>query len=625
MNLRQFSLVLLVFTAVSGGYAASPPAEQQGSAPKQWHVLDWGSKKVAIGSLDPGSGYTFRVELSRRAGAINTIKLSKYYTTVEDKQLAAKHKDDHQAYLAEVRKNPDKYKGHYSLLNPVGAEAANLPLATKSLTVYDEEGGKLWWGDLSQHNWEMQAENDQTIRMTWTLYRDAETGKAADRKPFLAVHKTYTVSKNSYTIDVSIRLENLSSQRLKVELDQAGPSGLPREDRRTDMREAAYGKLEGDSQRVQPYLKPPKELPKIQLGGRHVVGYSDSRRDDKGATLWIGHVNKFFGSMMYLVPEAPQDNDRLDAPLYGASFYVSAEQESHDSRTFLTGIQVPAVHLAPGESKPILLKLFAGPKKRDIFADENAPYFEPLYKKLNYLSTISLKGCFCAWSWLSLSLMWLLQQFSKAAWGNYGVAIILLVILVRVVLHPLTKKSQVSMMKMQKLGPQMQKLKEKYADDKEALNREMMKFYKQQGTTPLLGCLPMLLQMPIWIALFTALRALVELRHAAFLPFWLTDLAAPDIVFSWTTPLPLIGTNLHLLPILLTVAMFLQTKLNPQMAGQAATASPDQAKQQKMMKYMMPIMMLFIFYDMPSGLNLYIMTSTSAGVAEQFVIRRHIR
>ena len=111
--------------------------------------------------------------------------------------------------------------------------------------------------------------------------------------------------------------------------------------------------------------------------------------------------------------------------------------------------------------------------------------------------------------------MWLLEHMGKGV-GNYGMAIILLVIVVRVLLHPLTKKGQVSMMKMQKLAPKMAALKEKYKDDKDALQRETMKFYKEQGATPILGCLPMLLQMPIWLALYTGLNADVALHRRAF-------------------------------------------------------------------------------------------------------------
>jgi YidC/Oxa1 family membrane protein insertase len=266
--------------------------------------------------------------------------------------------------------------------------------------------------------------------------------------------------------------------------------------------------------------------------------------------------------------------------------------------------------------------VFAGPKKRDLFTDESAAGFRPLYKQLDYLDTIEFGSCMCTWNWLTLAMMWLLEFFSKIALGNYGVAIILLVILVRAAMHPLTRKGQVMMSKSQKLGPSIEKLKAQYGDDKDGLQKAMMGLYKQQGFTPLLGCLPQMLQMPIWIALWGALSAAVELRHAAFLPVWLTDLSSPDALFTFSYNLPLIGHSFNLLPILGCVSTFVQMKFTPQAAP---AATPDQQRQQAMMKWMMPVMMVFIFYSMPSGLNLYIMVSGFLAGIEQYVIREHLK
>ena len=139
----------------------------------------------------------------------------------------------------------------------------------------------------------------------------------------------------------------------------------------------------------------------------------------------------------------------------------------------------------------------------------------------------------------------------------------------------------------------------------------------------------MFLQMPIWIALWTGLQAAVELRHASFLPFWITDLSAPDALISWADPAsapawPMVGPMyaFNLLPILLAVAMFLQQKYTP--TASAAT-QPEKQASQKQMAYFMTGFFLLIFYNAPSGLTMYIMASTFAGVAEQYFIRKHIR
>jgi len=211
--------------------------------------------------------------------------------------------------------------------------------------------------------------------------------------------------------------------------------------------------------------------------------------------------------------------------------------------------------------------------------------------------------------------------------GNYGVVIIILVFIIRIVIHPLTKKSQVSMSKMTKLAPKAEEIKKKYASNKAEMNKQIMALYREQGASPIMGMLPMFVQMPIWIALYSAIYASIDLRGAPFLPFWITDLSAPDALvrFSAVT-VPLLGwkiDSLNLLPILMGVAFYLQQKLMPSQA--AASANPQMAQQQKMMMIMMPLMFPLLLYKAPSGLNLYIMSSVFAGVIEQYVIRKHIR
>lgn len=577
-----------------------------------------------IGSLDARTGYLLAVEVTSEGAAVNTIKLSRHFATVTDKHLWQKDPD---AYEQARRADPETYKGHYSLLNPVtGGGRTYRALATRRIHIRRTQGpdpaGLPWrFGNLANKTWRLEDLTPDSISLSYEFFFGRPAGQEGE-KPVLKLTKTYTVRKDDYSIEMSLRIQNLSGGPVWFGLDQGGPSGLLREDIRGDSRLVAYGKLNPDDQQVQMFLKRMDEVTDeeddkyvMPLGKHLTVGTAV----EKTPTLWIAHANKFFASMLYVVPA---EAGRLEAPTWDGQFYVAAAQEGPTSRTYLTGVRFGDLHLEAGRFKQIDFAVYAGPKKRAIFTNKDHPQFKPLYKKLNYLGTIEFGRC-CTWAPLTLGMMWLLDKLSIAALGNYGVAIILLVVLVRLVLHPLTKRSQMNMMKMQKLAPQMQKLKEKYADDKETLNKEMMRFYKKQGATPLLGCLPMIIQMPIWIALWTSINAAVELRHAGLLPVWITDLAAPDALLTWSTKIPLIGTQFNLLPLLLTVAMFFQTKFNPQMSQAAAT--PDQQKQQKMMRFMMPAMMLFIFYRAPSGLTLYIMASTAAGVAEQFILRRHMR
>jgi YidC/Oxa1 family membrane protein insertase len=203
-----------------------------------------------------------------------------------------------------------------------------------------------------------------------------------------------------------------------------------------------------------------------------------------------------------------------------------------------------------------------------------------------------------------------------------------LVIIVRLILHPITKRSQMSMSKLSKFGPEIERLKQKYGDDKESLNREMMAFTKEHGvSTGLLGCLPMLLQMPIWIALWSSLQSTFELRHASFLwgHTWIKDLAQPDRLIAFPHAVKLFWGYVHfdainILPILMGIVFFLQQKMTPK----PPTMTKEQEQQYKMMQWMSLLFPVFL-YTGPSGLNLYILTSTSIGIIESKRIRDHIK
>jgi YidC/Oxa1 family membrane protein insertase len=620
---------------------ASPPPSTAQAQVEKWFGTRAEGRIVTIGSYDDPNGYLFQVQLASTGSAVYTAKLTDYFATVQDKRLFEK---DPRRYPDASAEDPAKYKGHYSVLNPVGpADAQVLSLALRRLTVQIEGDApiELVLEDFDQKPWELLELTDDTARFAYVLYRGLNWEEAQSH-PILRLVKTYSLRKGDYTIAVSLRLENLFSLPLKVSLDQLGPTGLPEDDSRGGKRRIAYGQYAGPDRKVKVIPRPAEVKEEEESGGwwsrvlkgiSRTVGMQQAKTlkpgqrepvgtsDGSPSTLWIGTVNKYFGSMMYLVPKDP---NRVDAPEWKARFYLEVARESGGSKTCTTGVSLPDLLLPPGSpAKEIAFEVFVGPKKRDLFSDGRAPHYRQAYEKLNYLGTIEFGSC-CTWAPLTLGMMWLLGVLSHATLGNYGLAIIILVFLVRLVLHPLTKKSQVSMMKMQKLGPAVQKLKEKHGDDKAALNKEMMALYKQQGAMPLLGCLPMIPQMFIWVALFTALNVSVELRHAGFLPVWITDLSAPDAIFTWSAgySLPLLGHTLNLLPILLTVAMFFQTKMTPTMSQPAAT--PDQARQQKMMQYMTPAMMLLFFYTAPSGLTLYIMASTFSQVIEQVVIRKHI-
>jgi YidC/Oxa1 family membrane protein insertase len=200
-------------------------------------------------------------------------------------------------------------------------------------------------------------------------------------------------------------------------------------------------------------------------------------------------------------------------------------------------------------------------------------------------------------------------HFSHGFTGSYGIDIILLTILIKILMAPLTHKSFVSMKAMQKLAPQMEKLKERYKDDKEKLNREIMELYRRNGVNPLGGCLPMALQFPVFIGLYNALSTPIELRHAAFL--WIQDLSQPDwkslpiAVGGWDFGIPV-------LTILMGASMFVQQWMTP------SAGDPNQRK----LMLMMPLIFTFMFVTFPAGLTIYWLVNNILSIAQQYWINR---
>lgn len=218
---------------------------------------------------------------------------------------------------------------------------------------------------------------------------------------------------------------------------------------------------------------------------------------------------------------------------------------------------------------------------------------------------------------ISKAMLWVMKFFYRIV-RSWGIAIVLLAVFLNVLLFPLTMKSMKSMQKMQALHPQMEKLKAQHKDNPQKLNKEIMELYKKYKINPLSGCLPLILQMPIFLALYQALMRAIELRGNSFL--WIHDLSMPDAV-PIPFKLPLIGNTLNILLVLMIIAMVFQQKLSTKTMGSAVT--PEQKQQQQIMLIMMPVMFGFIFYNMPSGLVLYWFVNTVLTVIEQYTISKY--
>ena len=250
--------------------------------------------------------------------------------------------------------------------------------------------------------------------------------------------------------------------------------------------------------------------------------------------------------------------------------------------------------LQPGEVKVYSYKLFFGPKKIDILKTVSPN----LYKAVNF-------GWFDVIAQPTLFLLNFFYDIVK----NYGLAIILVTILFKAIFWPITQKGLKSMKNMQKLQPKMAKLKEKYKGDPTKMNQEVMNLYKTYKVNPLGGCLPMVLQIPVFFALYKVLLMCIELRHAPFM-LWVSDLSAPDRLFS-DLGIPYLG-GIPVLTLLMGASMFLQQKMTP------TTADPTQAK----IMLFLPILFTVMFVNFASGLVLYWFVNNLLAIFQQYMINQ---
>ncbi len=295
-----------------------------------------------------------------------------------------------------------------------------------------------------------------------------------------------------------------------------------------------------------------------------------------------------------------------------------------DDRRVAMRFESSPLAIPAGDTADLPLAVFLGPKKRSLLEND---YYGGAGVAFNQ-TLVSPFGCtFCVFQPVVDALVFLLSVFHFLT-QDWGLAIIGLVILVRTLLHPITRRSQRNLMKMSKLAPKIQAAKEKYGDDRQKMAQAMAEIAPEQTQALLFGCLPMLLQTPIWIALYSTLQATIELRGAPLLYgwTWIDDLSKPDHLIEFGSPIPLLFgislTGINLLPILMGVVFYIQMKLQPQ---PTATMSDEQKQQQKIIQVVMVGLFPIFLYIAPSGLNLYILTSTTVGIFESRAIRANLK
>ncbi|MFH1798586.1 MAG: membrane protein insertase YidC [Candidatus Omnitrophota bacterium] len=382
---------------------------------------------------------------------------------------------------------------------------------------------------------------------------------------FFEITKKYTILEDSEYIDLKITVKNTTAAKIDFFYDIVGPSGLE-----------TTSKIDGRN-----------FLEAITMLDEKKVKLKDAKGEEErqGKADWVGLKNRYFTVIVkpFMETRAVRLKHTMDKALQ--------IELSH-----------PSFVLDPGTDREAQYLLYAGPMKQ-----------EELEKSGYGLEKIIDYGFFGVVSKTLLSAMGFFYKITK----NWGIAIILLTILINLVLFPLTHKSFMSMHQMRKVQPHIQKLKDLHKDNPHKLNKETMELYRKHNVNPLGGCLPMLIQMPIFIALYQGLLRSVSLKGAKFL--WIKDLAKPDAVplpFS----LPFLGDHINILPLVMVALMACQQKISQGLTPGAMTQ--EQASQQKMMMLLMPLLFGFLFYKMPSGLVLYWVTNTLLMTVEQGVISK---
>jgi len=378
----------------------------------------------------------------------------------------------------------------------------------------------------------------------------------------LVVERVYTFDNSSYLIDMTVRVLNSSGNPLQ---------GIPQ-------LQQLNTPFEGVSSPANRFLfSGPVAFVNGELEEVKVGDFEDGPKTIQGAIEWAGYEGNYF--LCGLIP--------IDGA--GSTFTMQGTEAL--TRMMLAG---DLDTIQPGGEKEYKYHIYYGPKKLEML---DSIGFN-LGKSVNF-------GWFDV---IAKPTLWLLNMFYGVV-KNYGIAIILVTVLFKAIFWPITQKGMKSMKNMQKLQPKMMKIKEKYKSDPTKMNQEVMGLYKTYKVNPLGGCLPMVLQIPVFFALYKVLLQSIELRHAPFM-LWITDLSAPDRLWIGMD-IPYLG-GIPVLTLLMGASMFLQQKMSP------STADPTQAK----IMMFLPVVFTFMFLNFASGLVLYWFINNLLSILQQVLINR---
>lgn len=389
--------------------------------------------------------------------------------------------------------------------------------------------------------------------------------------------RIFRLDEHGYGFDLEMEFRNDRADPVDTEFEFVWPHEISEREDFRELSVVAYGEEVGVTRTLVQGVGQTGLLSSLGFGGNVVDGVELV----EGRSRWAGFDVQYFTGVVM----DPKDSARLKV-----EFLPLESKESAEMRATL-----PSVAVGSGNSVSESLRGFIGPKTAEALAEAGGGLKYSVNRGFSWLEPLT------RFFEIALDKLYLYIP-------NYGLAIIVLTILVRICTAPLMAKQMRSAERMRALQPQMKELQERYKDDRQKQSEATMKLYREEKVNPVAGCLPLLLQFPVLIGLFYALRSSIGLRHAPF-ALWINDLSQPATLFV----LPGLDFPIRLLPLIMGASMFVQQKMTP-----TTGMDPTQAR---MMLIMMPGMMLFISYTFPSGLVLYWTVSNLLGIAQQYWIR----
>jgi YidC/Oxa1 family membrane protein insertase len=600
-------------------------------------VLDSAPTPTPLGSLDPDSDFRSLVEFTLAGAGVQSITLANYFETVQD--------------AARARHKPAEAAGHYRLQSQAlsSTGVALVSLAANSIEVNGQSLGL--FSSNGRAVWRETAPGQFLAEIL-----DTATGAVA-----LRLTREYTLPPDSYTIAVRQRIENLTGAPVAVRWYQFGPVDLNEDPNanNTPTRRIRFGFL------LEPRIDPSQSIVRadskltdhnktfneiVKSGAQSSLLWPNPGRfKDSGALSWVAQTSRYFAFAVHPLISNADAEANLKSPAQAPldrrltlADQVHAQALGTGSNSHIAlEIVSPTQIIQPTSTLALDFAAYAGPLSRDILGART----NPVGRVLNLVDMVvfQLGFCgFCAFQPIARVLLASLRFFHDYIVFDWGFAIILLVIVIRSILHPVFKRSQISMMRfsrqMQRLAPKQKALQQKFKDDPKKLREEQVRLMREENVNyaGMLGCIPMFLQTPIWIALYAMLFFAFDLRHqpAFFGVFqaitnsqwmFLADLSRPDnfIPLPISANIPLLGrtTAINILPLILGVVFYLHQKvITPTTATQL---SPEQEQAQKIAKIMMVVMFPLFMYNQSSGLCLYFVTNSCVAIIESKYIRKH--